>query len=204
MKSRKSIRPGWSRKLKRSTASTTPMAMPATNARGNDTMPPITAAASAAHERARAERRRGCWPSPLWPAMQRERQRRQRAGDRPHEQSTPRFGLMPLRRARSRFSAEALTLLPNVVRVRNHARNDGDERDHDQDRRAAAPVIADRSRSRAPTPIGLREPGAGDVDVGVRGEDGERELGDADRGHQHDDARRVEQPPDDRQLESAP
>ena len=32
------------------------------------------------------------------------------------------FGLMPLRRARSAFSADALTLFPNVVRVKNHAR----------------------------------------------------------------------------------
>ena len=47
MRMRKSTRPGWSRKLKPMTASTTPMAMPAKKARGNDTMPAMTAAARA-------------------------------------------------------------------------------------------------------------------------------------------------------------
>ena len=36
------MRPGWSRKLKPMTASTTPIAIPATSARGNDTIRPIT------------------------------------------------------------------------------------------------------------------------------------------------------------------
>ncbi len=47
------------------------------------------------------------------------------------------FGLMPERRARSAFSADALTLLPNVVRVRNQREGDRDQRHDDQDRSAA-------------------------------------------------------------------
>ena len=119
--SRKSINPGWSRKLNRTTASTTPIATPATNARGNDTMPPITAAASA--------RTSVLGPSvtrlpanPLW-AVMRESDNVASAPATAQTNSDTSFGLMPLRRARSRFSADALTLFPNVVRVRNHARN---------------------------------------------------------------------------------
>ena len=41
------MRPAWSGKLKRNTASTTPIATPAASVRGNETMPPMTAAASA-------------------------------------------------------------------------------------------------------------------------------------------------------------
>ena len=131
--SRKSISPGWSRKLKRMTASTTPMAMPATNARGNDTMPADHRGGEGAHERARAERGEVARPSRVWPADERHRERGQRARRPPTRTVDTSFGLMPVRRARSGFSADALTRLaerraveePRRGRRRRAARRSG-------------------------------------------------------------------------------
>src|SRR4051794_3421780 len=104
-------------KLKLTDARIRPIATPARKARGNDTIPAMTAAASArpgvlGRGVVRAEAERGCaavGPSDSVagaPAMA-------------HTMVEGRFGLMRARRARSGFSAGALTLLPGVVRERN-------------------------------------------------------------------------------------
>ena len=86
-RSRKSMRPGWSRKLKLTSAWTTPMAIPATKARGNDTMPAITAAASA---RTRVLGPRVCEVSAPTPACAGEQDQRER-GERSRRSPRPRW-----------------------------------------------------------------------------------------------------------------
>ncbi len=110
------MRPCWSKKLKPISACSTPIAMPAPNARGNDTMPAMTAAASArtsvlGPSDARSEADPDC-------AAISEMEIVDSAPATAHTNSDTRLGLTPARRARSGFSADALTLLPNVVRFR--------------------------------------------------------------------------------------
>src|SRR4051794_20157569 len=104
-------------KLKLTDAWIRPIATPARKARGNDTIPAMTAAASAR-------------TSVLGPSVVRSEAEPDCAAMRPsdnvakapamaHTMVETRFGLMPARRARSGFSADALTLLPSVVRERN-------------------------------------------------------------------------------------
>ena len=194
------MRPGWSRKLKRSTASTTPMAMPATNARGNDTMPRDHRGGQRPHERARAEGGEVLRPSPSGPPMQRRSTAWPATPATAHTNVDTSFGLMPARRARSGFSADALTRLADHRAVEEPAERERDERHDDEDRelRAGDPDAADLARRHRSA---SGNAGAGRVDLRVRGEDRQRELGDADGRDEHDDARRVEQPADDDQLD---
>ena len=198
MRSRKSMRPGWSRKLKLMTACTTPMAMPATNARGNETIPAMTAAASA-RTRVLGPRLSRFWADPAWPAEQRQRQRGQPAGERPD-------GGRDHLRADAGQAGEVGVLGRGLDRlaerraVEQPAEADGDERDDDEDRelRADDPDAGDLVRRRRSAP-GTGAPGASIS--GYADEDRQRELGDADGGDQHDHPRRGEQPADDDQLD---
>ena len=83
-------------------------------------MPPMTAAASA-RTSVLGPRVTRSVADPVWPAIS-AIDNVASAPATAHTNIDTRVGLMPLRRARSRFSADAFTVLPNVVRVRNHER----------------------------------------------------------------------------------
>src|SRR3954470_1093145 len=105
--------PGWSMKLKATNAWMRPMAMPAKKARRNDTMPAMTAAASArtsvlGPSVARSVAEPDCAAMRLSDSVA-------SAPAMAHTIVDTRFGLIPERRARSGFSADAVTLLPRVV-----------------------------------------------------------------------------------------
>ena len=119
-KSRKSIRPLWPRKLNCTWAWTTPITKPAMSARGKDTMPAMTAAASA---RVMVLGPRLAMPvsAPRFP----DSRSIDTLDSRPATVQTNSWtilGSMPDIRARSAFDAEAWTVCPNTVRFRNQAR----------------------------------------------------------------------------------
>ena len=160
---------------------------PATNARGNDTIPAITAAARA-RTRVLGPRLSRFWAEPAWPARRTSDRVASPPAMRPHERWRRSFGLMPDRRARSGFSAEALTALPSVGAVEEPAEADGDERDDDEDRelrRRRPGRRRSRARRRSASGTGRRARRSRGSAVRMR----QRQLGDADGGHQHDDPR---------------
>ena len=112
------------------------------------------------------------------------------------------FGLMPARRARSGLSADALTALPMAVRLRSHPRPRA-SRGTTRRMVSGGPVIRISAISRTGADRD-REPGARGVDLRERRQDRQRELGDADGGHEHDHPGRGEQPSDDDQLDDRP
>ena len=112
------------------------------------------------------------------------------------------FGLMADRRARSGFAAAARTAFPRSVRVRKSvsraARSGTTTRTASSDPRTRTPAIVHVPPRRSGSVVSMPASRCGSAVCAASGE-----LGDADRRHEHDDARRVEQPADHRGLDRA-
>ena len=106
------------------------------------------------------------------------------------------FGLIAESLARSGLSAEAWTVRPTVVRLRNHANAIAIIGDHDDDRKLGARDLDARQSPRPGDRDGVTRVRRAGARKG-RG-DGQGELGDPDGCNEDDDPRGVEQPADHR------
>ena len=139
-----------------------------------------------AHERARAEGHE-VGRRPRLARDERDRQRRQRAGHGPHER----------RHASGADAVEAREVAVLGRRLHGLAERRAGEEPREEDRHERHDDQNRELRARDPDRRDLvrradrqREAGRGRVDLRVRDENRERQLGDADRGDQHDDAAR--------------
>ena len=138
MRSSKLIKPGLSMKLKFKRLSAIPMATLAMIARGNDTMPPITAATRASDS--------VCDPNvvtspaePVWPAM-RTMESVESPAASAHTMVEMTFGLMPERRGQRRVAGARLDGLAERGPVQEPRQRQQGDRDDDQDREVGTPI----------------------------------------------------------------
>ena len=116
----RSTRPIWSRNTNCTCAWAIPMTMPAASARGNETMPPMTAAASARIIVFGPRLARPVIPPRFPDSMINEML--ESAPPTVQTKSDTNLGSMPESRARSALPADACTVWPKTVRLRNQAR----------------------------------------------------------------------------------
>ncbi len=130
------MRPGWSRKLKVMTDCTTPMAMPAKKARGNETIPAMTAAARA-RTKVFGPRLSRFWADPAWPA----RRASESVASPPasaHTAVETAFGTDAEEAGEVGVLGGGLHRFAQRRPVEQPSEAEGDERDHDEDRELRA------------------------------------------------------------------